>query len=367
MAKVVFLSNVPLGSTFRLGSHHLSRELARRGHDVVHVSTPISRTERLLGREVRSRAGLRRSIPFTDAHRRLANGPYRDDDGVVHDVARPVLPTRWRRSSPTVSSILREGPAADADVVVLDQLLLSDAVDDVDATVIYRSTDVQTSRLGIELEARFVDRADGIVWCSSFSARSPLAQASAIPQLVLENGVEDTFFTASDMPRTAGFVYVGAIDARFDWSAVSALAVAFPDTPIRIAGPVGRRPEGDLPASVELLGSIPYEDVPAFLHSGSVGILPLTTDPMNAGRSPMKFFEYLAAGLRVLATSTPELEARGEVPGVALYRSLAELDAKAASVLIEPPTDNVAGRDFARAFGWQARAEQFEQFMLGLR
>jgi hypothetical protein len=40
--RMVFASHTASIGVFRVGSHHLSRELSRMGNDVVHVSTPVS-------------------------------------------------------------------------------------------------------------------------------------------------------------------------------------------------------------------------------------------------------------------------------------------------------------------------------------
>jgi teichuronic acid biosynthesis glycosyltransferase TuaH len=365
MSKVVFLSNVPLGSTFRLGSHHLARELAQRGHEVVHVSTPVSTFERLIGREVKRRRGLSGSVPLGASHQRLAARSYRDEDGVTHDVPRPLLPTRWIRNSRAIRTLLSRGAAAAPDVVIIDQLLLSDALAGYSGQVIYRSTDVQTSRLGLELERAVIEKADGLVWCSAFVGRSTEPHPAGTPQLVLENGVDERFFDHAETPRSRSFVYVGAIDKRFDWRLVAALAERFPDVPIRIGGPVVVPSPVALPASVELLGTVPYERVAELLAGATIGLLPLNSDPMNSGRSPMKFFEYLAAGLRVLSTSTPELDARAGVPGVRLYRDLDEALAQAEELLREDG-ENTAGAAYAASYGWKSRAETLDRFILSI-
>jgi glycosyltransferase involved in cell wall biosynthesis len=62
--------------------------------------------------------------------------------------------------------------------------------------------------------------------------------------------------------------------------------------------------------NLRLLGPRPYAMLPAYLQHAHAGILPLNDHPANAGRSPMKLYEYAAAGLPVLATRTPELVRR---------------------------------------------------------
>jgi hypothetical protein len=79
----------------------------------------------------------------------------------------------------------------------------------------------------------------------------------------------------------------------------------------------------------------------------------------------MKYYEYLAAGLRVLGSRTETLAARNE-PGVALYRDLDE--AVAALDHFFAATDaNVAGAEAARRFDWEARTETLLSFIDSVR
>ena len=65
------------------------------------------------------------------------------------------------------------------------------------------------------------------------------------------------------------------------------------------------------------LGSVDYSKLPQILSQCAVGLLPMSDDASNAGRSPMKFFEYLAAGLPVVSTPLPALSDLGPYHGVA--------------------------------------------------
>ncbi len=75
-------------------------------------------------------------------------------------------------------------------------------------------------------------------------------------------------------------------------------------------------------------------------------MLPLSEHPTNAGRSPMKLYEYLAAGLRVVARRTPALAA---VPlaDVALYGP--PVAGAGESPSTDPDTPAAAGRAYAHA------------------
>ena len=40
--KIIFVSHTYVGGTYVVGSHHLSAQLREMGHDVLHLSTPVS-------------------------------------------------------------------------------------------------------------------------------------------------------------------------------------------------------------------------------------------------------------------------------------------------------------------------------------
>jgi glycosyltransferase involved in cell wall biosynthesis len=51
----------------------------------------------------------------------------------------------------------------------------------------------------------------------------------------------------------------------------------------------------------------PYDDLPALMRTFAVGIIPARTDEYARSMFPMKFFEYLAAGIPVVSTNLPAL------------------------------------------------------------
>ena len=174
--------------------------------------------------------------------------------------------------------------------------------------------------------------------------------------MVLENGVDVEHFAPRISPERRGFVYVGAIDRRFDWQVILHLAQAFPTEPVTLVGPTSVSvPE--LPSNVELIGPVAYESVPSIMHRASIGLLPYSDDPGNAGRSPMKFYEYLAAGLSVLAKASPTVDERQSV-ALGTYASAEEAVLVAGALLVQRPSDV----DTARQFDWSDRAGRLLRF-----
>src|SRR5690606_32434335 len=73
-------------------------------------------------------------------------------------------------------------------------------------------------------------------------------------------------------------------------------------------------------------GALPHARLWDELLRADIAILPMNAHPSNEGRSPMKIYEYLAAGLPVVARGAAELARRG-IPGVFLYEDGGEVAA----------------------------------------
>ncbi|WP_447647991.1 glycosyltransferase [Microbacterium forte] len=347
--RILFLSHSHPFGVFRVGSHHYARVLSDRGVDVVHVSTPISLVHRLTGRVNTSR--------LTGIPRRAE----RDRDGVLQIVPSTVLPRPL--AVPTVARMLqREGIDAAFDAVLIDQPLLWDpSVRSLSSRVIYRPTDLYPGGVKHALQRRILDQADGVIATSDEVLRG-LGDLH-VPSLILANGAESARFApprADAGPRGARCVYVGALDDRFDWGRIEGWALARPDVEFVIAGPDARPPRA-LPANVEIVGPVPYADVPSLLHTARVGLLPLSDSPLNAGRSPMKLYEYLAAGLAVLARETPGIGASSDL-GIEVYTDDGDADAALERALAHP-SPNRSGGALASSASWERKTDSLEQFL----
>jgi len=363
--KVLFLSHTPPSGVFRVGSHHLAREFAAKGHDVAHVSTPLSVVTEIADR-VASRDNTRS---------RFARTPTMDSDGVLQFVPRIATPAS---RTPTVLNTLqmagvgrairRSLPSfAEPDVVLVDQPLMEATLRQLRPDlIVYRPTDAHPDHLARTAEVRLLGRVKGVAATSHQTLASVLhGSAWARASTVIENGVEFARFSDADEATRKGVVYLGALDDRFDWQTIRVLAEAFPQERFTLAGPQTGDP-GALPSNVALMGGVPYSEAPALLAQHSVGLLPFSDHPGNHSRSPMKYFEYLAAGLSVVGRKTSGIADR-ETPNVWLYES----DRAAVTVLAEalhsPGELRDAGRAAAANQSWVAKASDLLEFIDILR
>jgi glycosyltransferase involved in cell wall biosynthesis len=112
----------------------------------------------------------------------------------------------------------------------------------------------------------------------------------------------------------------------------------------------------------ELTGAVPHERVPELLGSAHIGLAPYSADAPSYF-SPLKLFEYLAAGLAVVAADIPGV--RDVVGGDAaelIPPGNAELLARAVGQLTENERERSrlgsAARSLAREHTWSRRARR---------
>lgn len=345
----LFLSHSNVFEHFKVGSHHYATELALLGNDVFHVSTPISVAHRLL-----NRAG-------SGSVQALKRGWITDDNGVHHLVPSSIIPAGLL--SRTSSKVVRSLPVERFDVTLIDQpLLWSPAVRSVSRTLIYRPTDTYDDGRKRRLQDAAVAQSDGVVATSDEVLRS-LNLPSNKPSLVLPNGVDFRHFSTPELPRRKTAVYVGALDSRLDLESLVQLARTFPDWSFDIYGP-GEVAIRQIPANLMMRGAISYSQLPAVLASARIGLLPLTSAAVNAGRSPMKLYEYLASGVSVLSSATPTIRENTEAR-LLTYSNRDEMIEKF-DALMSGPSLNEIGRSVASDHGWNIKAHQLLTFAEGL-
>jgi len=352
--KLLFASHTAEAEVFRVGSHHLARELSVLGHEVAHVSTPMSilslATRPHYSQSTRARLALR--------------GPRTDAVGTVHAVPLSLFPARVPDSGRSVRRQIIEIGYTDADCIIIDQPLLRSALSYVpNATVIYRPTDVHIDGPLSRAEAKVMHKVHAVVATSRHVLES-LGQAAAnLPNMVLENGVEYGRFAVEPRSERRGLIYVGAMDHRFDWEAIVCMAEAGTHTTISLIGPLPAYVP-TLPVNVRLVGAVAYDLLPQMLASARVGLLPFNSSSVNTGRSPMKYYEYRAAGLAIVGRATRELLARPQ-EGVWLYNQHNEIGGAVHAALAGHSI--AVARAEAAELDWRKRAMGLVAFIEKLR
>jgi glycosyltransferase involved in cell wall biosynthesis len=100
--------------------------------------------------------------------------------------------------------------------------------------------------------------------------------------------------------------YVGEVAAWFDTDLIVRLGRRHPEWSIVLIGPATAEARDALEgANIHLLGRRPYAELPRYLAGFDCGLIPFRASPLTAAVSPVKLYEYLAAGKPVVSTPLP--------------------------------------------------------------
>lgn len=222
-----------------------------------------------------------------------------------------------------------------------------------------------------ELHRRWVGFAD-VVTATSDLLREQLA-AVRDDVLLLPNGVNPEDWKASGTPqippdmrraRRAAVVvgFCGTISTWFDWDLWNSAAQSHPSWSFVLVGKGWRVGNSDIAARVEKqpnmywLGSKPYGAVPSYVSNFDVATIPFILDPVTHACSPIKLFEYTAAGKPVVATPMKEILKYKSVYFADTAREFARQLEVAAAARNDTDYQRLL-REESQANTWRARAE----------
>ena len=162
--------------------------------------------------------------------------------------------------------------------------------------------------------------------------------------------------------------YSGLIGKRLDLDLLHGLASARQDWSIVLLGKVDPREcVKELEAlsalsNVYFLGEKTYEAVPDYVSNLDVGLLPYRINLETRNISPLKMYEYLAAGLPVVSTGIPAAVLHKEFVDVrdSSEGFIEACEAEFGGGNVERVQDRVA---FARQNTWESRVEQIWEIL----
>ncbi|HEY1358064.1 MAG TPA: glycosyltransferase [Thermoleophilaceae bacterium] len=140
----------------------------------------------------------------------------------------------------------------------------------------------------------------------------PTAPSAVVPNGIdpdewTEPGPAPGWFERLPAPR---LLYVGSLQSRVDVHAVRRAGESLDEGSLVLVGPL-LDPEHFFPLGgaphVHLQPGVERHEVPALMTAADVGLVPHVKSPLTLAMSPLKLYEYLAAGCPVAATDLPPL------------------------------------------------------------
>jgi len=357
-------------SIFQVGTHHLARQLVRKGWKVGFVSTPLTPFH-FLKRDSFDRA------------RRWKNVKRRGEwflDGQLFSyvpfawLASASLPffrseklrRNWHRLAPVnPMERLKEEGFDQVDLLYFDNGQQNFWLDEVKHRhSVFRVADDPRHysnfiHAAVATERELANRVKTLVYVTSGlrSYAHDLAPDREC-RLVL-NGVDYEHFASRNksLPRPKDFphgpvvLYFGKVDSFYiDFDLVKDVASRHPNVNFLWIGPTGTLPRS-LPENMIFLGPRPFDELPKSLAHAQAGLVPFLPTPM-APLVPLKLFAYLASGLPVLCRRGEAVEALS--PPVEFFDTAQDLSQALTQILEKSSSeqDRQARKNFAVQRDW---------------
>ncbi|HJU75260.1 MAG TPA: glycosyltransferase [Gemmatimonadaceae bacterium] len=188
-------------------------------------------------------------------------------------------------------------------------------------------------------------------------------------------GVDAPHFAAARQPETIVpadaaalrkpiLGYFGVIDERLDYELLSALA-ARGDWTVLMIGPTVKVDPHTLPAlpNIHWLGQRPYADLPSYVKSFDVCLMPFALNEATQYINPTKTLEYMAAGKPIVATAVTDV-VRNFSSVVHIAHSTPAFIAEVSEALERPSAERLqAGVELAASQSWESIVAKMMDWM----
>jgi glycosyltransferase involved in cell wall biosynthesis len=368
---VVVLYAPPWDGPTRFSKHHLASYLARRGARVLYVEaplTPLGVRRRGFARELRQslskphrvedRLWVRRyflPVPYHAATRLTSQ---REVNRVGQRLLSPLLRRDFRRMQIRNPILIAGLPhVADLAPQLEKRLLVYHCADDF-AHVRGFPTSLAC------LEADLCRQADLVITTSETlcqSRRQWNPQTYWIPNAADVEHFARRAQPAPDLHKIPRPVvgFVGGLSEWVDLDLVACLARQRPEWSFVLVGPIGIDAASvQALHNVRLIGPRAYADLPSYLAAMDVALIPFKHNEVTYNADPIKAYEYLAAGVPVVATDLPALRRLNHV--VRLASDADHFQSEVASAIAEGREARRAERQAEAArHTWSSRFDRF--------
>jgi len=316
-------------SPFQVGSHHIARAFMKGGWHVAFISDPISPFHVLAGmnKELSERFAIYRAGGiWMEKHCVWTYVP----GALLTPHNKPLLRSMpvaryWHICSfPRLKTKIKELKFDTVDLLYIDSVIHAFFLKEIfHKTSVLRIADKNagfgkfTSTMQV-LEREVARSVDIVVYTAS-NLREYVQAMHPRHMLHLPNGVNFEHFAGGShvVPeeyrriRRPIALYVGAMDAWFDYALLRQAAARLPHVSFVLIGPNARascRLSGC--PNIYLLGRKSYDVLPQYMHNADVGLIPFNVrdhPELVHSINPLKLYEYMACSLPVVATAWDEL------------------------------------------------------------
>ncbi|MGL4345857.1 MAG: hypothetical protein ACRCTE_11715, partial [Cellulosilyticaceae bacterium] len=131
---------------------------------------------------------------------------------------------------------------------------------------------------------------------------------------LLPNALDTTFTQQHSMQKRRKIGYVGHLTASwFDWEALVLIAKALPQYTFEIIGHSMPTQMSSMPSNLVYLGPKNFEEVKFYAEQWKIGIIPFKINLLTSAVDPIKVYEYLSMGLKVVSFEMPQITNYPEV------------------------------------------------------
>jgi len=374
--KILMAEHTHYRSLFQVGCHHIARGLAELGHEITYISwylSPLhlahfatgkrkevlSRFSNYLHGGIQETKNLYTYVPFTFSP--LVKLPLFDN------IASANRTVKW--SLPNLANKLNQNGKYDAFLIGDPRFV--PLIGQIKADkVILRLTDnvaefENSPKVINQLIKTGVNKANQVIVTAKPLIEIMQEKYDAINVSYIPNGVDYSHFATEaiqpddlkNIPKPR-VTYIGAIENWFDCDLLAEVSQAMPQVSFIIIGPIHTdiSKVENLP-NIYFLGPKPYKELPNYLQYSDVGAIFFKRTPLIESVSPIKLYEYMAAGLPVVSIEWNELNL---LNSPALLASNKDEFITALKHALSENKDGKVYREYARGNSWQKRVHNLE-------
>jgi len=370
-------------SLFQVGCHHIARGLAELGHEITYISWYLSplhlaylatqkrkevqnRFSNYLHGGIQETKNLYTYVPFTLSP--LVKLPLFDN------IASANRTVKW--TLPNLLNKLNQNGQYDAFLIGDPRFV--PLIEQVKADkIILRLTDnvaefEHSPKVINQLIKKGIKQADQVIVTSKPLIEIMQEKYAATNVSYIPNGVDYSHFATEsssiqpddlkNIPKPR-VTYIGAIENWFDCDLLAEVSHAMPEVSFIIIGPVRTdiSKVENLP-NVHFFGPKPYRELPNYLHHSDVGAIFFKRIPLIESVSPIKLYEYMAAGLPVVSIEWNELKSLNSPALLASGKD--EFISALNKALTETKNEWVYNKAYAKNNSWKERISCIVEIIL---